>query len=123
MSDETTALAAVTHAMRSAARPADVRAPARAAPTGAGREAPSLAEAAKRFEAYLVGEMLRMAHDSPLASGLLDGGSAGRMYRELQLQEIARLATEHGGFGIAEQLERSATRGRGPGDAASKEPR
>lgn len=74
----------------------------------AGRRAPELREAAASFEAYLVGELLRLAQASPLAPGLLDGGSAGRMYRELQLQEIARLAVERGGFGIARQLERGA---------------
>ncbi|HVP29079.1 MAG TPA: rod-binding protein [Myxococcota bacterium] len=74
------------------------------------RRETTLADAARQFEAYLVGEMLNSATRSPLNSGLLDGGDAGRMYREMFHQEIARLIAQRGSFGIAAAVERSANR-------------
>lgn len=62
------------------------------------------AAALRSFEAYFLGEMLRIATPKG-ESGLLDGGQAGRMYREHFLQELARIVAEHGGLGIAASLE------------------
>lgn len=60
-------------------------------------------EALRSFEAYFVGELLRIAAPSN-PSGLFDGGQAGRMYREHLYQEFARLISEHGGVGLADSL-------------------
>lgn len=62
------------------------------------------ATALRTFEAYFLGEMLRIATPKS-ESGLLDGGQAGRMYREHFHQELARIVAENGGIGIADSLE------------------
>lgn len=61
------------------------------------------ADALKAFEAYFVGELLRIAAPKS-TSDLFDGGQAGRMYREHFHQELARLVAEHGGMGLATSL-------------------
>ena len=61
------------------------------------------ATALRSFEAYFLGEMLRIAAPSN-PSGLFDGGQAGRMYREHFQQELARIIAENGGVGIATSL-------------------
>ncbi len=62
------------------------------------------ATALRSFEAYFLGEMLRIsAPRNP--TGLFDGGEAGRMYREHFYQELARIVAENGGVGIAASLE------------------
>lgn len=61
------------------------------------------ATALRSFEAYFLGEMLRISAPSS-SSGLFDGGQAGRMYREHFYQELARIVAENGGVGIATSL-------------------
>ena len=60
--------------------------------------------AVQEFEAYFLGEMLRVSSRTSSTNGLLDGGDAGRMYREMFLEEIGRLASKRGGLGLAESL-------------------
>lgn len=62
------------------------------------------AAALRSFEAYFLGEMLRIAAPKD-SSGPLDGGQAGRMYREHFHQELARLIADHGGVGLATALD------------------
>ncbi len=69
------------------------------------RSPPTLEAAVAEFEAYYIGELLRMANRSSQSTGLLDGGPAGRTYRELFFEEIGRLAARHGGLGLAESFE------------------
>lgn len=61
------------------------------------------ATALRSFEAYFLGELLRIAAPSN-SSGPFDGGEAGRMYREHYYQELARIIAENGGVGIATSL-------------------
>jgi len=61
------------------------------------------AEALRSFEAYFLGELLRIAAPSN-PSGLFDGGQAGRMYREHLYQELARVMAANGGVGLADSL-------------------
>ena len=61
---------------------------------------------AREFEALLLGEVMRAAA-RPLPGGDgLDGGSTGQMYREQFFAEVARLASQQGGFGLARAIER-----------------
>lgn len=61
------------------------------------------ATALRNFEAYFLGEMLRIAApENP--TGLFDGGQAGRMYREHFYQELARIVADGGGVGVAASL-------------------
>jgi Rod binding domain-containing protein len=64
---------------------------------------PELRKALADFEAYVAGEMLKRAIPED-EEGLLDGGSAGRMYRDLLMQELARRSARDTGFGLAAQL-------------------
>lgn len=66
-----------------------------------------LAEAARAFEGLLLGTIQRTAARPIGGEHLLDGGSAGRMAREMWLQELASLAVRNGGLGLAELFEAS----------------
>ena len=57
----------------------------------------------RSFEAYFLGEVLRIAAPSN-PTGLFDGGQAGRMYREHFYQELARVIADNGGVGVATSL-------------------
>ena len=67
------------------------------------------ASALRSFEAYFLGELLRVAVPSN-PTGLFDGGQTGRMYREHFYQELARIVAENGGVGVAESLAGSLER-------------
>lgn len=69
-----------------------------------------LAEAASAFEGLMVGSIQRAAAKPMGGEHPLDGGSAGRMYREMWLQELSALATRDGIFGL-EKLLASSTQG------------
>ncbi len=73
----------------------------------------SLEKAASEFEALLLGTLLKSGTQPIGGRSLLDGGSAGRMYRELLYQELARQATRDGAFGIGQLLERLPATGTG----------
>ena len=65
----------------------------------------SLRDASREFECMLIGTLLRQA-SQPIAGGsLLDGGSAGRMYRELFYQEIARIAAHRDDLGLGDLVQ------------------
>ena len=69
---------------------------------------------AQEFEALLLAEMMKTATAPLGVSGILDGGSAGQMYREMFLDEIARMSAARGGLGLADSLVKklqSETRG------------
>jgi len=70
---------------------------------------PDLQTAAREFEGYLVGAMLRIGTRPLSEESPLDGGSGGRMYQELFYEEVARLASRGPGFGIADLLANSAS--------------
>jgi len=67
---------------------------------------PTLEMAAREFESYLIGEVLRRSEAMSLHEGILDGGSSGRMMRGLFHEEIARIVAERGGLGVAALMER-----------------
>jgi len=63
-------------------------------------------DALRSFDAYFLGEMLKRATaQSGAGPGDLDGGSAGRMYRDYLNEELARIVAESGRFGMAQALE------------------
>ncbi len=68
-----------------------------------------LADAAREFEGLLLGMLLRSATQPLAGESLLDGGSAGRMYRELFFEEIARLAARRDELGFGGMLETQLT--------------
>ena len=66
-------------------------------------------KAAREFEGLLLGTIQRTAARPIGGEHLLDGGSAGRMAREMWLQELASLAVRNGGLGLADLFETSAS--------------
>lgn len=83
---------------------------------GAGREdVQALRRAAKEFEAWFVQTWLQQSSRAPLGGedGLLQGGHAGRMYREEWQRELARAATAGQGLGFADAITRSVLHVRG----------
>jgi len=77
------------------------------------------ATALRNFEAYFLGEMLRIAAPQN-PTGLFDGGQAGRMYREHFYQELARIVADGGGVGVAASLAGQLEKP-GEGDPAAPE--
>jgi Rod binding domain-containing protein len=75
------------------------------------------ASALRSFEAYFLGEMLRIAAPED-PSGLFDGGETGRMYREHFYQELARVIADNGGVGLADSLKGQLSK-RGVGELAA----
>lgn len=59
---------------------------------------------AREFEAMLLARVWKGASQPMGVSRLLDGGSAGRMYRELMIDEVVRRAALSRGLGLAEQM-------------------
>ena len=74
---------------------------------------------AQEFEALLVAEMLRFGSKPMLKSGLLDGGSAGRMARDQFFAQLATQVAQGGGLGLARSLEAQL----GADTKAGQEPR
>ncbi len=63
-------------------------------------------KALQEFDAYFLAQILKGAQPEGEES-LLDGGSAGRMYRDYFYEEVARVLSEKGDFGVTKQLEDS----------------
>lgn len=70
-----------------------------------------IATAAREFEGLLLGNLQQSSAKPLFGEHPLDGGSAGRMYREMWLQELSRLTTVGGGLGLARMLGADETRG------------
>lgn len=64
---------------------------------------PDAEKATREFDAYFLSQFLKSA-GSASEEHMLDGGSAGRMYRDQFFDEIARILAEHGGMGVSQQL-------------------
>ncbi len=64
---------------------------------------PDAEKATREFDAYFLSQFLKSAGGSE-EEHMLDGGSAGRMYRDQFMDEIARVLAEHGGMGVSQQL-------------------
>lgn len=60
-------------------------------------------EAAKQFEALLIGQMLRTARESG-ADGSLDHDSTSETMFDLAGQQFALMLANHGGFGLAKLI-------------------
>ena len=62
-------------------------------------------EALRVFDSYFLAMILK-GGSQPLGGTdhLLDGGQAGRMYRDFFHQELARIVAERGNIGLAESL-------------------
>ena len=67
---------------------------------------PELGQAAADFEALVLHQLLKQS-SRPLLAGdtPLTGGSAGRMYRDLWLQELAKAGGARGALGFGRLLE------------------
>lgn len=62
-------------------------------------------EAAHRFEALLLEQLLApLTKPSEDVPAWVDGGSAGRMARELHVAELARIAADQGALGLESML-------------------
>lgn len=66
------------------------------------------AQAARQFEALLVGELLKRAQQPMLEEVPLSGGAAGAMYRDMFSDELAKRMAARGGLGLADAMLRRA---------------
>ena len=64
-----------------------------------------VSQAARAFEGLLLGSIQRSAAKPIGGEHWLDGGSAGRMAREMWLQELATLAVRENGLGLEKLFE------------------
>lgn len=58
----------------------------------------------QEFEALLLAELMKTALTPLGVSETLDGGSAGKIYREMFLDEVARMTAARGGLGLAKEI-------------------
>ena len=81
--------------------------PAALAPSPAGMPSQpkpkNATEAAKQFEALLIGQMLRTARESG-ADGSLNQDSTSETMFDLADQQFAQMLSNHGGFGLAKLI-------------------
>ena len=59
---------------------------------------------ALQFESLLVSQMFNAMQSTVEKSGLMDGGSAEEMYREMLNQALSDELARRGGLGLAEQI-------------------
>ena len=62
------------------------------------------ARVAREFEALLLAQVWKGALEPSGASKLLDGGSAGQMYREFFIDEVVRRVASSQGLGLADGI-------------------
>ncbi len=67
---------------------------------------PDVREVAAKFEALLLTQMFNAMQNTVEKSGLLDGGSAEEMYREMLNQALSDEVARRGGLGLAELIAR-----------------
>ena len=70
-----------------------------------------LASAARDFESLLLHQALKSGTRPLSKGGLLDGGSAGKLFRDLFLEEVAKIATRERGLGLAAEIARATGEG------------
>lgn len=75
-----------------------------------GSERERLAAAAQQFEAILLRQMLAAARSTDFGGDDLFGGAGEETFRELRDAEFARVASETGAIGLAEQIEAQLAR-------------
>ncbi len=75
----------------------------RSAPGENGEAGATGSKALREFDAYFLAQILKGAQ-SEGEEHLLDGGSAGRMYRDYFYEEVARVLAEKGDLGVTKQL-------------------
>ncbi len=71
----------------------------------------ALVRAAREFESWFVSHWLAEASKPAFGETGLDGGQAGRMYRDEWQRELARCATSGRGLGFADSIVRTVERG------------
>ena len=78
--------------------------PASAMASQGGPRPKDAAQAAKQFEALMIGQMLRTAHES--SSGSLDGdsSSSGDTMFDVAGQQFAQILANNGGLGLAKTI-------------------
>jgi Rod binding domain-containing protein len=81
-----------------------------AATPDAGAKHEALIGAARDFESWFVAHWLQQASKPMLDDTALDGGQAGRMYRDEWQSELARHATAGRGLGFADAIVRNVER-------------
>ncbi len=69
---------------------------------GGRQDADSKRQVAREFEALLVGEMTKIASKPLFGESVLGGGSAGRMWQELYMEQVVRAGA--GRFGIVDSV-------------------
>lgn len=70
-----------------------------------GNERAQLREAAQRFEAIFLRQMLAAARKTDFGGGDLFGGAGLETFTEMRDERFAEIAAQTGAFGLADQIE------------------
>ena len=81
---------------------------------------PKTTKAVSEFDAYFLAQILKSAQPEG-EEHMLDGGSAGRMYREQFFDEMAKFVAQQGSFGMSNQIKELNSNDAGVDAAADKE--
>jgi Rod binding domain-containing protein len=79
----------------------------------AAEERGKLRKAAREFEGFFVGMLLKQMHSSAVKGGIFGQSSEASAYREMFDEALARKLGEQGAFGIGDMLAKSLDRGDG----------
>lgn len=71
-----------------------------------GRSDKAARETAENFEAVFLSQMLRPMFDTLKTDGLMGGGKAEGMYRDMMVDEVGKSIAKSGGIGIADSIYR-----------------
>lgn len=63
-------------------------------------------ETAENFEAVFLAQMLRPMFDTLKTDGIMGGGKAEGMYRDMMVDEVGKSIAKSGGIGIADSIYR-----------------
>ena len=63
-------------------------------------------ETAENFEAVFLSQMLRPMFDTLKTDGIMGGGKAEGMYRDMMVDEVGKSIAKSGGIGIADSIYR-----------------
>ena len=61
-------------------------------------------KAATEFESIFLGQMLRQMMSGVGTNGIMGGGQAEKIYRDMMVDEMGKSIAQGGGIGIADQL-------------------
>jgi Rod binding domain-containing protein len=82
-------------------------APKLSAPVAAGKDAQAVKDAAREFEAMIIGQLLEPMWAGVKTDGQFGGGTGEMVFRSLMIQEMGKSIAANGGIGLSDDIART----------------